>query len=92
MTFAALVESSFAEISRHGQSSVSVTCRLLEAVGNISACVRRDGDRRPLLEQATAIADRSRRAEMATCDRDRIDACYDAARAAIGAIRERNAS
>jgi uncharacterized membrane protein len=84
VTFATLVDGAFAEIGRYGQSSVSVTCRLLEAVRNISACVRRDGDRRPLSEQAAAIVERSRRAEMATCDRDRIEEWYNAARVALG--------
>ena len=86
VTFALLVESAFAEISRHGQSSVTVTCRLLEAVGHVSACVRRDGDRRPLSEQADAIAERSRRVEMAACDRARIEEWYAAARAALGGL------
>lgn len=83
VTFGTLVESAFAEIGRYGASSVSVTCRLLEAVRTIAGCVRRDGDRRPLAEQAAAIADRSGRADMSVSDRRRIEDHLDAARAAL---------
>jgi uncharacterized membrane protein len=84
VTFATLVESAFAEIGRHGAANVSVTCRLVEAVGNIAACVTREEDRRPLSEQATAVVERSRRSAMTTRDRDRIEECYEVARAALG--------
>ena len=62
---------------------VSVTCRSLEAIREISVCVRRYGDLRPLVEQATAIADRSRRMQMALRDRESIEARYDAALSAL---------
>ncbi|HSC76417.1 MAG TPA: DUF2254 domain-containing protein [Pseudomonadales bacterium] len=52
VSFATLVESAFAEIGRYGESSVSVTCRLLEAVSNIAVCNRQEADRRSLAEQA----------------------------------------
>lgn len=83
VTFALLVESAFSEIGRYSQSSVSVTCRLLEAVRNISACVMRSIDRRPLAAQAAAIVERSRLTDMATCDRLRIETRYEDARSAI---------
>jgi len=57
-TFASIVESAFDEIVRYGRSSVSVTCRLLEAVRGVGSCVRREADRRALLRQAAAIAGR----------------------------------
>ncbi|HYR29184.1 MAG TPA: DUF2254 domain-containing protein [Thermoanaerobaculia bacterium] len=88
VTFATLIDSAFSEIGRYGQSSVSVTGRLLEAIRNISACVTRDVDRRPLAAQAAAIVERSRRAEMATCDRDRIEERYEKARTALYDAKE----
>ena len=86
VTFASLVESALEEIGRYGASSVSVTCRLLEAIRDVSACVRRDADLRQLVEQAAAIADRSRRIEMALRDRERIEAWYRAARGALDLV------
>ena len=56
LTFPDVVETAFAEIARYGRSSVSVTCRLLEAVRNVASCVKRDADRRALLREATLIA------------------------------------
>lgn len=84
VTFAILVESAFDEIGRYGASSVSVTVRLLEALGNISACVTREADRRPLLEQATALVHHSRLMKMSSRDRGHIEKCYQAVRIAVG--------
>jgi uncharacterized membrane protein len=83
VSFGILVESALAEIGRYGASSVSVTCRLLEAVRAIAECVTREGDRPPLVEQATAMVDRSRRTEMSPHDRRRVEERYDAAVAAL---------
>jgi uncharacterized membrane protein len=83
VTFAGVVESAFAEIGRYGASSVSVTCRLLEAVRNVAACSRRHRDRSALAEQAMAIADGSRRTDMSQYDRRCIEDRYDAVRAAL---------
>lgn len=86
VTFAALADGAFAEITRYGASSVSVTCRLLEAIRNVAACLTRDDDRRPLLEHATAIAEGSRRAGMTVRDQSLIDERFNAARAALGQV------
>jgi uncharacterized membrane protein len=64
LTFASIVESAFDEIARYGRSSVSVTCRLLEAVRSVGSCVQREADRRALLRQATAIAGELREAQI----------------------------
>ena len=84
-TFARIVESACDEIARYGRSSVSVTCRLLEAVGRVGSCVPRDADRRALLRQAAAIAGGVRESPFSEGDRDRIDRCY---REALTALRE----
>jgi uncharacterized membrane protein len=84
-TFASIVESAFDEIARYGRSSVSVTCRLLVAVGSVGSCVRREGDRRALLRQAAAIAGRVRESPFSDGDRERIARCY---RATLTALHE----
>lgn len=84
VTFATFVDTAFAEVGRHAESSVSVTCRLLDAVRNVAHCVQRDGDRAPLLEQALAIRERSRQQRLAPGDRARIEDAYAAARDALG--------
>jgi uncharacterized membrane protein len=85
MTFASIVESAFDEIARYGRSSVSVTCRLLEAVRSVGLCVRREADRRALLRQAAAIAGELGEAPLSEGDRDRIARCY---RATLTALHE----
>jgi uncharacterized membrane protein len=82
VTFDVLVENAFAEIGGYGASSV--TCRLLEAVRSIAACVTRDKDRRPLVEQAAAILERSRHTQISAGDRGGIEDRYEAARTALG--------
>lgn len=84
VTFADLVESAFAEISRYGQSSVSVTCRLLECARNLALCVQHNQARLAVIQQVIAIADRSRHATLAQVDRDRIDQRCRAALMALG--------
>ncbi|MEX2662338.1 MAG: DUF2254 domain-containing protein [Vicinamibacterales bacterium] len=75
-TFAGIVESAFDEIARYSRSSVSVTCRLLEAVGSVGSCVRREADRRALRRQAAEIAGRVRESPFSEGDRERIARCY----------------
>ena len=72
MTYEEFVKSAFSEIARYGRSSVSVTCRLLDAVSNISVCVRRDGDWRALRHEATVIAEGVRDAPFSGSDRELI--------------------
>ena len=85
VTFASIVESAFDEIARYGRSSVSVTCRLLEAVGSVGSCVQREADRQALLRQAATIAGEVRESPFSEGDRERIGRCY---RAALTALHE----
>ncbi len=72
LTFANILESALDEIVRYGRSSVSVTCRLLQAVGNVGGCVHRDCDRQALLRHATAIAREVRESTFSEVDRARV--------------------
>jgi uncharacterized membrane protein len=85
LTFASVVESAFDEIARYGRSSVSVTCRLLEAVDSVGSCVRSEADRRALLRQAAAIAGQLSDAPFSEGDRERVARCY---RATLTALQE----
>jgi uncharacterized membrane protein len=76
LTFASIVESAFNEIARYGRSSVSVTCRLLEAMRSVGSCVQREADRRALLRQAMTIAGEVRESPFSEGDRERIARCY----------------
>jgi uncharacterized membrane protein len=84
VTFEGIVDSAFEEIARYGRSSVSVTCRLLEAVRSIASCVQREADRLALVRHATVIAGRTREAAFEDADRDKVADCY---RAALTALR-----
>ena len=85
LTFTSIAESVFNEIARYGRSSVSVTCRLLEAVRSVGSCVQRESDRRALLRQAAAIAGGVRESSFSEGDREQIARCY---RAALTALHE----
>jgi uncharacterized membrane protein len=85
LTFASVVESAFNEIARYGRSSVSVTCRLLEAVRSVGSCVQREADRRALLRQAAAIGGEVRESPFSEGDRERLARCY---RATLTALHE----
>ncbi|HUF60564.1 MAG TPA: hypothetical protein VMN36_00685 [Verrucomicrobiales bacterium] len=65
----------FDEIARYGRSSVSVTCRLLEAVRSVGSCVQREADRLALLRQAAEIAGAVRESPFSEGDRERIARC-----------------
>jgi uncharacterized membrane protein len=84
-TFASILESAFAEIARNGRSSVSVTCRLLEALRSIGSCVQREADRQALRRQAAAIAGEVRESPFSEGDRQRIARSY---RATLTALSE----
>ena len=86
LSFESIIESAFAEITRHGRSSVSVSCRLLEAIGSIAWCVRRDDDRRALLRQAAEIAAQPHPSPLSEGDRDRIARCH---RETLAALQDR---
>ena len=83
LTFASIVESAFDEIARYGRSSVSVTCRLLEAVRSVGSCVQDEADRQALLRQAAEIAGAPRESPFSEGDRQRIARCYRATRTAL---------
>lgn len=78
LTFSGMVESAFNEIARYGRSSVSVTCRLLDAVRSVGSCVQREADRQALLRQAAAIAGEVRESSFSEGDREQITRCYRA--------------
>ena len=83
LTFAGMVETAFNEIALYGRSSVSVTCRLLEAVRSVGSCVDREADRQALLRQAAAIAGEVRQSSFSEGDRERIARCYRATLTAL---------
>lgn len=86
ITFPEVVESAFDEIARYGRSSVSVTCRLLEAVRNVGSTVKREVDRSALLREATAIAARVRDVQLSDSDRELIARTHRAALEALHAL------
>jgi uncharacterized membrane protein len=81
--FPALLESAMAEIARYGRSSVSVSCRLLDALGELAGAVRTEEDRHAVLGQLTSIGDAVLASTAAASDRRIIEAHYDAAIAAL---------
>jgi uncharacterized membrane protein len=85
VTFAGIMENAFNEIARYGRSSVSVTCRLFEAVRSVGSCVRLEADRRALLRQAAEIAEPVREAAFSEADRERIARSYRATLLALHA-------
>lgn len=83
VTLSTLAESALAEVGRHGGSSVSVSCRLLDAIGGIARCVRREEDRQTLMQHAETIASRARHLITETTDQDQIARCHRTALAAL---------
>jgi uncharacterized membrane protein len=83
LTFPDVVESAFDEIARYGRSSVSVTCRLLEAVRNVGSCVKREAHRSALLREATVLAAGVRDVPLSDRDRELIAQCH---RAVLGVL------
>ena len=83
LTFPDVVASAFEEIARYGRTSVSVTCRLLEAVRNVGSCVTHHEDRSALLRQAAVIAAGARDERLSDNDRELITQCH---RAVLGAL------
>ena len=86
LTFPDVVESALAEIGRYGRSSVSVTCRLLEAVRHVGSCVTREADRSALLREAAAVAAGVREVALSEGDRELIAQYH---RAALDALHAR---
>ena len=72
LTFPDVVKSAFDEIARYGRSSVSVTCRLLEAVLNVGSCAKSAAHRSALVREATGIAAGVRDVPLSDGDRELI--------------------
>ncbi len=83
VTFVEMVDVALTEITRYGRSSVSVSCRLLEAIRDLAPCVSREDDRLALVRHAAFVGDRA--ADSFDHDRDRaaLAGCYCAALAAL---------
>jgi uncharacterized membrane protein len=79
VTFPDAVRSAFDEVARYGRSSVSVTCRVLEAVGTIGSCVTREADRSALLRQASVVAAGVRDVSLSDHDGELVARCHRAA-------------
>ena len=89
VTFVGMLDLAFTEIARYGRSSVSVSCRLLEAVRDLAPCVSLEEDRLALVRQALFVGDRSADAFDNEMDRAELAGCY---RAALSALHPPNVS
>ena len=88
VTFAGMLDLAFTEIARYGRSSVSVSCRLLEALRDLAPCVTDEEDRLALVRQAIFVGDRSADSFDNEMDRAELAGCY---RAALSALHPPNA-
>lgn len=76
VTFAEMLDLAFTELSRYGFSSVSVSCRLLEAMRDLAPCLSRDEDGRALVRQADLVGGRTGSSAQNDIDRARLASCY----------------
>ncbi|HXG89613.1 MAG TPA: DUF2254 family protein [Vicinamibacterales bacterium] len=83
VTFAGMVDQAFTEIARYGRSSVSVSCRLLEAMRDLAPCLTREEDRLALVRQAAFVGDRPAVPFDNEMDRAALADCYRAALSAL---------
>jgi len=83
VTFVGMLDLAFTEIARYGRSSVSVSCRLLEAVRDLAPCVTDEEDRLALVRQAIFVGDRSADSFDNEIDRAELAGCYRAALSAL---------
>ncbi|MEO7192075.1 MAG: DUF2254 domain-containing protein [Vicinamibacterales bacterium] len=83
VTFVDMLDLAFTEITRYGRSSVSVSCRILEAVRDLAPCVSAEGDRRALTRQAVFAGERPADAFAHDMDRIALAASYRAALLAL---------
>jgi len=83
VTFAGMLDLAFTEIARYGRSSVSVSCRLLEAVRDLAPSVSDEADRLALVRHAAFVGDRSTDAFDNEMDRAALNDCYRAALSAL---------
>lgn len=83
VTFGEMLDLALTEITRYGRSSVSVSCRVLEALRDLAPCVLAEGDRLALVRQAVFAGERSADSFDHDMDRAAVAGCYGAALAAI---------
>jgi len=83
VTFVGMLDLAFTEIARYGRSSVSVSCRLLEALRDLAPCVTDEEDRLALVRQAIFVGDRSADSFDNEIDRAELAGCYRAALSAL---------
>ena len=86
VTFESAVDTAFNQIRQYGQTSVSVTIRLLEAIAVIAPFTRTAVDRHVLLRHANTIERGSEAGITEALDRDRVKAIYFATVKAIDAV------
>jgi uncharacterized membrane protein len=89
VTFVEMLDLAFTEIARYGRSSVSVSCRLLEALRDLARCVTDEEDRLALVRHAAFVGDRSAVPFDHEMDRAALVDCY---RAALSALHRPNVS
>lgn len=87
VTFVGMLDLAFTEIARYGRSSVSVSCRLLEAVRDLAPSVSDEADRLALVRQAIFVGDRPADSFDNEMDRAALAGCY---RAALSALHRPN--
>jgi uncharacterized membrane protein len=83
VTFAGMLDLALTEITRHGRSSVSVSCRVLEAIRDLAPSVSAEGDRLALERQAVFAGDRAATSFDHEMDRAALADSYQAALAAL---------
>ncbi|MEO7274269.1 MAG: DUF2254 domain-containing protein [Vicinamibacterales bacterium] len=83
VTFPEMLDLALTEIMRYGRTSVSVTCRVLDALRDLSACVSGPEDRRALERLARFAGDRPASSFDHEMDRTAVADSYRAARAAL---------
>jgi uncharacterized membrane protein len=78
VTFAEMLDLAFTELSCYASSSVSVSCRLLEAMRDLAPCLSHDDERCALARQAGLVSDRAGSLAENDIDRARLARCYRA--------------
>ena len=89
VTFASMVDLAFAEIARYGRSSVSVSCRLLDALRDLAPCAKQEEDRLALLRHADVVGLRPDDGFTNALDREELARCHGEAVAALRASKGR---
>ena len=91
VTFASMVDLAFAEIARYGRSSVSVSCRRLDALSDSAPCAKQqEEDRLALLRHADVVGLRPDDGLKNALDREELARCHGEAVAALRASKGRH--